>query len=127
MTPIDGKAAALELRQRVAAGVAARTAAGRSAPGLAVVLVGDDPASAVYVRNKGLAAEAAGIAARTIRHPDTLSEAGLLAIVAELNADPSVDGILVQLPLPPHIDPAAVIARQAMEGKDPICTMAINL
>ena len=69
------------------------------------MLVGDDPASAVYVRNKDRAAAAAGIAAETIRLPGT-SEAELLAAVARLNADPAVDGILVQLPLPEQIEPA---------------------
>lgn len=74
MTPIDGKAHAARLRETVAGRVAARTAAGKRIPGLAVVLVGDDPASAVYVRNKGLAAEAVGIAARTSRRPADLSQ-----------------------------------------------------
>ena len=104
-TIIDGKAVAAALR----ATIAARVAALSFQPGLAVVLVGDDPASTVYVRNKDRAAAAAGIAARTIRLPATTSQADLLAQVAALNADGSVDGILVQLPLPPGIDPRAVI------------------
>ncbi len=78
-------------------------------PGLAVVLVGDNPASAVYVRTKDRAAEAAGIAAATIRLPAGITEAALLAEVARLNADPAVDGILVQLPLPQSIRAEAVI------------------
>ncbi len=102
---IDGKAVAAALREEVAA----RTAALGYRPGLAVVLVGEDPASAVYVRNKDRAANAAGIAARTIRLPAGISEAELLSVVAGLNADPAVDGILVQLPLPPQIGARAVI------------------
>ncbi len=78
-------------------------------PGLAVVLVGDDAASAVYVRNKDRAAHSVGIAARTIRLPATTQQAELLAVVAQLNADPDVDGILVQLPLPKSLDTQAVI------------------
>ena len=98
---IDGKAVAAALRARLAGQIATLP----FRPGLAVVLVGDDPASAVYVRSKDRAANAAGIAARTIRLPaQTTSEEELLARVARLNADPAVDGILVQLPLPTHID-----------------------
>ncbi len=78
-------------------------------PGLAVVLVGEDPASAVYVRAKDRAASAAGIAAQTRRLPAGTAEADLLAVIAGLNADPAVDGILVQLPLPPQIRARAVI------------------
>jgi len=78
-------------------------------PSLAVVLVGDDPASQVYVRNKGRAAEAAGIAATDHRLDVATSQDELLALVASLNSDPAVHGILVQLPLPDQIDPAAVI------------------
>jgi len=102
---IDGKAVALDLRARVAA----RVAGLGFRPGLSVVLVGDDPASAVYVRSKDRAAKDAGIDAHTIRMPATTSEAELLAEVARLNADPAVDGILVQLPLPDHIRAQAVI------------------
>jgi methylenetetrahydrofolate dehydrogenase (NADP+)/methenyltetrahydrofolate cyclohydrolase len=102
---IDGKACAASLR----AEIAARVTASGFAPGLAVVLVGDDPASAVYVRNKDRAANAAGIAARTIRLPAATAQAELLAVVRGLNADPAIDGILVQMPLPPHISGRAVI------------------
>lgn len=102
---IDGKAVAAALR----AEIAARTAALPYCPGLAVVLVGDDPASAVYVRNKDRAANAAGIAAQTIRLPATVAESDLLRVIARLNADDAVDGILVQLPLPPQIRARAVI------------------
>ncbi len=103
---IDGKTVAAAVR----AEVAARVAGLGFQPGLAVVLVGEDPASAVYVRNKDRAAAAAGIAARTIRLPAATTEAALLAEVARLNADPAIDGILVQLPLPKHIAPDRVIA-----------------
>jgi methylenetetrahydrofolate dehydrogenase (NADP+)/methenyltetrahydrofolate cyclohydrolase len=105
-TLIDGKRLAADLR----AVVAARVATLLFAPGLAVVLVGDNPASAVYVRNKDRAAAAAGITAVTVRLPADTSEADLLATVAGLNADPAIDGILVQLPLPPQIRTQAVIA-----------------
>jgi methylenetetrahydrofolate dehydrogenase (NADP+)/methenyltetrahydrofolate cyclohydrolase len=103
---IDGKAEAARLRARVAAHVAALP----YQPGLAVVLVGDDPASAVYVRNKDRAAKEAGLAVQTIRLPAATAEADLLAVIAQLNADPLVDGILVQLPLPAHISADAAIA-----------------
>jgi methylenetetrahydrofolate dehydrogenase (NADP+) / methenyltetrahydrofolate cyclohydrolase len=102
---IDGKAVAADLRASLApvvAGLGFR-------PVLAVILVGDSPASAVYVRSKDRAAREAGIAAQTIRLPATTSEATLLAEIARLNADPVVDGILVQLPLPASIRQAAVI------------------
>ena len=108
-TIIDGKAHALALRSRVATQVAAfREATGR-APGLAVVLVGEDPASAVYVRNKGKATRDAGMESFEHRLPADTDSAALLALVARLNADPAVDGILVQLPLPAHIDAQAVL------------------
>jgi methylenetetrahydrofolate dehydrogenase (NADP+)/methenyltetrahydrofolate cyclohydrolase len=106
---IDGKARAARLRAEVADGVAAFTARHGRAPGLTVVLVGDDPASAVYVRNKGIATSAAGMVSREHRLPATTPEAELLALVAALNADASVDGILVQMPLPAHIDADRVI------------------
>lgn len=106
---IDGKAHAAALRGRVGEAVAAfREAAGR-APGLAVVLVGEDPASGVYVRNKGKATVAAGMESIEHRLPDTTTSDELLALVAQLNADPAVDGILVQLPLPAHVDAQAVL------------------
>ena len=103
---IDGKAIAATVRARLAERVAGLS----FRPGLAVVLVGDDPASAVYVRSKDRAANAAGIAAQTIRLPAETSEMDLIACVARLNADPEVDGILVQMPLPRHISSQAVIA-----------------
>ncbi len=103
---IDGRAAAEALRREVGAAVASLP----WTPGLAVVLVGDDPASAVYVRNKDRAARGAGIAVETIRLSADAPEAVVLGVVARLNADPAVDGILVQLPLPPQIRAAVVIA-----------------
>ncbi len=108
---IDGKAAAAELRAEVGVEVQRfREASGR-APGLAVVLVGEDPASAVYVRAKGKATREAGMASFEHKLGVETSEADLLALVDQLNADPAVDGILVQLPLPPHIDANKVITR----------------
>ncbi len=110
---IDGKVVAAALRAEVAARVAGLS----FQPGLTVVLVGDDPASAVYVRSKDRAAREAGIAAHTIRLPAETTEAALLAEVRRLNNDPTVDGILVQLPLPAHIRAQAVI--EAIDpGKD---------
>lgn len=106
---IDGKAAAAALRGDVAKEVARfRDATGR-APGLATVLVGEDPASAVYVRSKGKATLEAGMQSFEHKLPSDTGEADLLALVDRLNADPAVDGILVQLPLPPHIDANKVI------------------
>jgi methylenetetrahydrofolate dehydrogenase (NADP+) / methenyltetrahydrofolate cyclohydrolase len=106
MVVIDGKAEAAQLRARVRAHVASLS----YQPGLAVVLVGDDPASAVYVRNKDRAANEAGLAVQTVRLAADTSEAALLAVIARLNGDPAVDGILVQLPVPPQIRAGAVIA-----------------
>ena len=105
-TIIDGKAHAALLRNRVASAVAGLA----FQPGLAVVLVGDDPASAVYVRNKDRAAQSAGLAVQTVRLPADAPQSEVLAAVGRLNADPAVDGILVQLPLPRHIDAGVVIA-----------------
>jgi methylenetetrahydrofolate dehydrogenase (NADP+) / methenyltetrahydrofolate cyclohydrolase len=102
---IDGKALAAEMRATLAQHVATLP----FRPGLAVVLVGDDPASEVYVHSKDRAAKAAGIAVHTIRLPADTSEEALLTRIARLNADPAIDGILVQLPLPPHIATQAVI------------------
>lgn len=102
---IDGKAIAATLRETIAA----RVASLGYRPGLVVVLVGDDPASAVYVRNKDRAAHAAGFESRTIRLAASTSEAELLDVIARLNDDPATDGILVQLPLPRHIATQAII------------------
>ncbi|WEJ99190.1 MAG: bifunctional methylenetetrahydrofolate dehydrogenase/methenyltetrahydrofolate cyclohydrolase FolD [Candidatus Sphingomonas phytovorans] len=108
---IDGKAFALALRGRIADQVTAFAAAAGRPPGLAVVLVGDDPASAVYVRSKGKAVKEAGMEGFEHRLPATVSQDDLLALVDALNADVNVDGILVQLPLPSHIDERAVTTR----------------
>ena len=106
---IDGKAFAATLRERVAVEVARLREEQGLVPGLAVVLVGEDAASAVYVRSKGKQSVEAGIASFEHRLPADTSEADLLAVVAGLNADPAVHGILVQLPLPPHLDSDLVI------------------
>jgi len=108
---LDGKAAAAAIRAEVAAGVRELTAAGKRPPGLAAVLVGDNPASQVYVGSKIKASAEVGIASRTLRRPATLAEEELIALVDDLNADDEVDGILVQLPLPRGIDERRVIAR----------------
>jgi len=105
---IDGKAIAAELRRGLAPRAAALAARGLR-PGLAVILVGDDPASQVYVRNKVRACAETGIDSRQVALPATVRETELLAAIAALNADPAVHGILVQLPLPRGIDAARVI------------------
>jgi methylenetetrahydrofolate dehydrogenase (NADP+)/methenyltetrahydrofolate cyclohydrolase len=105
---IDGKAIAARVRAEVAASAAALRGRG-IAPTLAVVLVGDDPASAVYVRSKTKAAREAGVDVRDHTRPETTSQAELLALVRSLCDDPIVDGILVQMPLPRHLDSDAVI------------------
>ena len=107
---IDGKASALRLRQRTAGAAAALHAAHGRMPALAVVLVGDDPASRVYVAGKVKATNEAGMISHEHRLPAETPETEVVALVARLNADPAVDGILVQLPLPPQVDPDAVIA-----------------
>lgn len=121
---IDGKAAAQALRMRVAEDVARfREATGR-APGLAAVLVGEDPASAVYVRSKGKATREAGMESFEHHLPAATTQNDLLALVDSLNADPAVDGILVQLPLPPQIDERVVITRispdKDVDGFNPV-------
>ncbi len=106
---IDGVALSQQIRADVATRAAALSAAGRT-PGLAVVLVGDDPASQVYVRNKVKACADTGVRSLFEKYDADLSEAALLARIAALNDDPTVHGILVQMPLPKHIDPQRVIA-----------------
>jgi methylenetetrahydrofolate dehydrogenase (NADP+) / methenyltetrahydrofolate cyclohydrolase len=108
---LDGKKIAGEIREQIHQEVEQLLAAGRRQPGLAVVQVGDDPASSVYVRNKHNACDKAGIL--SIKHNLSVetTEEALLSLVEELNEDPTVDGILVQLPLPDHIDPETVIER----------------
>ena len=106
---IDGKAIAAALRVELTARVAALRAKGLRQPGLAVVLVGEDPASHVYVGSKVKQTAEIGMRSLEFRLPETASEAEVLAIVAQLNADPEVDGILVQLPLPKQIDSEKVL------------------
>ena len=106
---LDGKALSESLRAQLALRVAALKAAGRRAPGLAVVLVGDDPASQVYVGAKHKQTIACGMLSFEHRLPADTGEAELLALVARLNADDTVDGILVQLPLPAHVDATRVL------------------
>ena len=117
---LDGKALGARLR----AGLATRIATLPFKPGLRVVRVGEDPASGVYVRNKDRAAAEAGFDSATIHLPETTTEADLLAEIARLNADPAVDGILVQLPLPAHIRAEAAIAavdpRKDVDGFHPL-------
>jgi methylenetetrahydrofolate dehydrogenase (NADP+)/methenyltetrahydrofolate cyclohydrolase len=108
-TLIDGKAYAEGLRQRVAGAVAELKAAKGVTPGLAVVLVGEDPASQVYVRSKGRESIAAGMASFEHRLPEATPQAELMQLIATLNADTDVHGILVQLPLPKHIASSEVI------------------
>ena len=112
---IDGKAFAQSLSARVADVAAAFAVRTGRKPGLAVVLVGNDPASEVYVRNKGRQTIACGMAGFEHKLPVDVTQAELLALVAKLNTDPAVDGILVQLPLPVHLDEAEVIAGIALD------------
>ena len=121
---IDGKAAAAELRARVGVEVTKFRAATGRAPGLAVVLVGEDAASAVYVRAKGKATREAGMESFEHRLPVSATQDELVALVDTLNADPAVDGILVQLPLPPQIDERVIITRinpdKDVDGFNPV-------
>lgn len=108
---IDGKKISQQRIEAVAQAVKARQEKDLHTPCLAVVLVGDDPASAVYVRNKKLACQKSGIESRSYELPSETTQDDLLKLVDELNGDPAVDGILVQLPLPAHIDSQAVLER----------------
>ena len=108
---IDGKAIATKLLAQVRERVQHKLAAGISAPGLAVIMVGANPASQVYVRNKRLACDSAGVISFSHDLPENISQAELLALIDKLNVDKRVDGILVQLPLPAHIDTETVIER----------------
>ncbi len=108
---IDGKAVAATLRAELRERVQRRTAAGQRPPGLAVILVGNDPASEVYVRNKVNACREVGVHSLSHELAETTPQPDLLALIDRLNADPAIDGILVQLPLPRHIDPETVIER----------------
>lgn len=108
---LDGKTIAAELRHEIRNQIETRRQQGQHLPGLAVILVGADPASQIYVRNKRLACEETGM--RSFAHdlPADIPEIELLSLIDRLNSDPAVDGILVQLPLPEHIDPQRVIER----------------
>lgn len=108
---IDGKLISQKVREEIAKKIEARKTQGLPIPGLAVVLVGNDPASAIYVRNKHRACEKTGIHSRQIELSAETSQEELLRIIDELNADPTIHGILVQLPLPDHIDSKIVIER----------------
>lgn len=130
-TIIDGKAFAAGLRDRIAQVVPAFVAAANRKPGLAVVLVGDDAASAVYVASKGKATVAAGMASFEHRLPADTRQEDLIALVQQLNADDAVDGILVQLPLPKHLDEQAVVDAispdKDVDGLTPISTGRLAL
>ena len=127
---IDGKAAAAELRKRVAKQVSELRANYDVQPGLAAILVGDDPASQVYIRNKERQTEEVGMASVGRRLPAETSEGGLLSIIEELNHDPTVHGILVQLPLPKQIKSEAVIsaisAEKDVDGFHPMNVAALS-
>lgn len=108
---IDGKSIAANIRKQVRAQIDARLAAGKRRPGLAVVLVGNDPASEIYVKNKRLACEEAGLLSRSYDLATDTSEQALLDLIEALNEDATIDGILVQLPLPAHINAETIIER----------------
>jgi methylenetetrahydrofolate dehydrogenase (NADP+) / methenyltetrahydrofolate cyclohydrolase len=128
---IDGKAFAAGLRERIAAAVPDFVAGAGRKPGLAVVLVGDDAASAVYVASKGKATVAAGMESFEHRLPADTGQETLIALVQQLNADDAVDGILVQLPLPKHLDEQAVVDAispdKDVDGLTPISTGRLAL
>jgi len=108
---IDGKAIAAGIRREIRVQIDARAERGQRSPGLAVILVGNDPASQIYVRNKRRACDEAGIESRDYDLPTTTSETDILALIDELNGDRSIHGILVQFPLPGHINENAIIER----------------
>ena len=120
---IDGKAVAAQIREEVRVEVGKF---GKSVPGLAVILVGEDPASQVYVRSKGKACQQAGIHSITVELPASISQKELLSQIERLNSDETFHGILVQLPLPPHIDPQKVIESIRPE-KDVDCFHPFNV
>ena len=126
---IDGKASAALLRERVTTEVARLVKSHNLQPGLAVVLVGDDPASHVYVRNKGRQTLEAGMQSFEHRLDESVSEVDLLSLIQRLNEDPAVHGILVQLPLPAHIDEqrviAAILPAKDVDGFHPMNTGAL--
>ena len=128
---IDGKAFAADLRARVADYAATFEQSASRKAGLAVVLVGEDPASQVYVRSKGKATVECGMASFEYKLPDDTSQADLIALVDQLNADPMVDGILVQLPLPRQLDEQAVVERidpaKDVDGLTPVSSGRLAL
>ena len=123
---LDGTALAKEIRAEVAAGVAEMQEKYEVAPGLAAVLVGDDAASAIYVRNKGHACAEIGMVSQVFQLPPASSQTELIALVDTLNHDPRFHGILVQLPLPRQIDDGAVM-RSLLPSKDVDCMHPYNL
>jgi len=108
---IDGKAIAEQIKKEVTLGVQARISAGLRAPGLAVIIVGDNPASKIYVSSKRKSCMEVGMISKEFNLPSTTSEKDLLELIDQLNNDVAIDGILVQLPLPPHIDSNLVLER----------------
>lgn len=116
-TILDGKAIARQIRDEVAEDVRKHIAGGGRPPGLAAVLVGENPASKVYVRSKARDCEKVGIASQTITRPEEVSEGELLNLIRDLNADEATDGILVQLPLPSHLDEKRVLS-EVQPAKD---------
>ena len=108
---IDGKSIAADIRQQVKKGITTRLKSGKRPPGLAVILVGSDPASEIYVRNKRSACEESGVLSRSWDLPEDTSQQQLLDLIDTLNDDAGIDGILVQLPLPGHINSETVIER----------------
>lgn len=108
---IDGKAIAARLRQQIAQRVVERRQQGLRAPGLAVILVGSDPASQVYVAHKRKDCVEVGFESRAYDLPETTSQEELLVLIDQLNADPAIDGVLVQLPLPKHLDASRLLER----------------
>ena len=123
---LDGKATAEQIRREVAATVADIKAQHGVTPGLAAVLVGDDPASAIYVRNKGRACEEVGIHSQTFHLPADTSQQELLQLIDRLNGDPAFSGILVQLPLPKHLNESALLLAVSPD-KDVDCLHPTNL
>jgi methylenetetrahydrofolate dehydrogenase (NADP+) / methenyltetrahydrofolate cyclohydrolase len=124
MTIIDGKALADTIKSEIRAEVEAIKAAGGKTPHLAAVLIGDDPASQVYVRNKVKSCETAGFHSTLVRRPADISQEELIGIVQALNADPEIDGFIVQLPLPKHLNEEAVTLaidpRKDVDGFHPV-------
>ena len=119
---LDGKAKAEEMQVEVRVAVSNMQVKSGIVPGLAAVLVGDDPASAVYVRNKSRACARVGIYAETFNEVSDITQAALIDRIGELNRDPKFHGILVQLPLPDHIDEGAVI--ESIDPKEVSCSSA---